>query len=230
MILDHVDNLSLSAQDVDREFESRMALARLSEGLSWINSEIIRIQNAARKMANDARDDQGKIPLVVTAGGILDKIPLGVLSGAFNWYAVSACNYAQLVGWMIFKDGKQAKSYVKRVMPRIYTYRNKIAAHLAITDPYQNDNEADLAASLLTSVVFLQGYFFAGAMEPTLQNESEKVNVSNKMSWSLTIAHKRLEKRWWPNGHEKSYPSIKLGAGETKNFTLDWSYIKDDVV
>jgi len=230
MILDHLENLTLSSPEFEEHFEARMALARLAEGLSWVFEEVTKIQNVARGLANKERDKDGNISRIVVAGGLLDKVPIGVLSNAFNWYAISACSYAQLVGWLKYRDTKSAKDYVQRVMPRLSLYRNKVAAHLAITAPYSNDNEADLIASLLTGIVFLQGYFFAAAIEPIIERENEKISVSNKMSWSLTIAHERLLKRWWPNGHEKSYTSMKLGPGETKKFVSDWSYINEDVV
>ena len=81
------------------------------------------------------------------SGEILDGLPTGLLSCAFQWYAVSACNYAQLVGWLATHNPEAAKDYMKKVMPRVSQFRNKVAAHFAITDP-RRDNEADLAASV----------------------------------------------------------------------------------
>lgn len=230
MILDYIEKLELPESDREAQYEACMALARLSEGMAWLASEVNRIQNGVRSRANKERSSDGKVPIASIAGGIMDEVPLGILSGAFNWYAISACNYARLVGWMIYRDSKKARRYVGHVMPRLLLYRNKVAAHLAITEPYQTDNEADLAASLLTNVIFLQGYLFAAAIEPMIVRSGENVKVSNKMAWSLTIAHSRLSKRWWPNGIEKSYPSIRLEAGKPTGFEVDWYYITEDVV
>lgn len=230
MILDYKENLELPEKAVEENFESRMALARLAEGLFWLNSEISRLETEARRLASNDKDERGNVPIIVPAGGLLQKFPEGVLSNVFVWYAISACNYAQLIGWLVFRDKDKQNAYTKRVMPRIYRYRNKIAAHLAITAPYKTDNVADLELSLLTNVTFVQGYFMAAAMEPIIKTEESQIKVTEKMGWSLTVAHTRLTQRWWPKGHEKSSPSIKLGPGQTKNFEFDWSYLTEDVV
>jgi hypothetical protein len=92
MILDFKENLQIPDQEVEHHYDAQMALARLGKGLYWLYGEVLKIEQEIR---NEAQKDDIQLAVV---GGFLDKKPLGILSYAFQWYAVSACNYAQLVG------------------------------------------------------------------------------------------------------------------------------------
>jgi hypothetical protein len=223
LILDYTDNLELSKDLENEYYEVRMALARLGEGLFWLHREVGKIELQTRKEAS--KDD---VQLAI-AGGILDNKPIGLLSCMFQWYAISACNYAQLVGWITTQDTNKAKKYVKKVMPRILSYRNKIAAHYAIASPRRDDNEADLIASIMTQVVYARGRLCAAAILPRLDNNEEVITVSKDYSWSLTLAHERLVKRYWPDGEPKSFQPLKIPAGETIKFSVSWSDLMGDV-
>jgi len=215
LILDYIDNLELFDDEVDQHFESCMALARLGEGLFWIYREIVKIELGLRKESE--KDD---IELAIV-GGILESKPFGLLSCAFQWYAVSACNYAQLVGWLATRDIDSAKKYVKKVMPRLLRYRNKVAAHYAITNPY-HDNEADLIASVMTHIIYVRGRLCAAALMPVVRSNGQEIKVSNDNSWSLTLAHECLVQRFWADGEPKSYQSLKVPPGEIK-INISWS-------
>jgi hypothetical protein len=49
-----------------------------------------------------------------------------------------------------------------------------------------------------------------------------EVKLSTKTSWSLTKVHNELIPRYWPDGPMKAYSSIKLSAGATRKFIIDW--------
>lgn len=215
MILDYLEKLELPDDDADSYFDARMALARLGEGLFWIHREVAKIELGLRREA--AKDN---IQIAITNGILADK-PIGLLSCAFQWYAVSACNYAQLVGWLATRDTGSANDYVKRVMPRLLNYRNKVAAHFAITDP-RRDNEADLAASVMTHIVYVRGRLCAAALMPVVKSNGQEITVSKDVSWSLTLAHERLSPRFWANGEPKSYQSLRVPPGET-TINISWS-------
>src|SRR3989442_3477949 len=155
-----------------------MALARLGEGLFWLYKSVGELERNAR------RDAEAEDIRLAVFGGILDKQPAGLLSCAFQWYAVSACNYAQLVGWLATGDPEAAKKYVASVMPGLLQYRNKVAAHSALTDP-RRDNEADLAASVMTHIVYAQGRLCAAALTPIVKSGASEIVVSRDLSWSL---------------------------------------------
>jgi len=193
-----------------------MALARLGEGLAWLYQTVRDLERRAQ-FAAEPQD----VKLAI-AGGILDQQPLGFLSCAFQWYAVSACNYAQLTGWLGFKDSVAAKAYVGRVMPRVVQYRNKVAAHFAISDP-RRDNEADLAASVMTQVVYAHGRLCAAALTPVLGSGQQEIGVSRDMSWSLTLAHERLVPRYWPSGPQRAYQALRIPRQATVTVNISWS-------
>ena len=221
MILDFIDKLELPENEVENHYDARMALARLGEGLFWIHSEVAKIEIGLRK---EASKDNIQIAI---AGGMLEDKPFGLLSCAFQWYAVSACNYAKLVGWLATRETDSAKKYVKKVMPRLLNYRNKVAAHFAITDPLR-DNEADLAASVMTHIIYVRGRLCAAALTPTVKNNDQEITVSRDISWSLSLAHERLVPRFWANGKPKSYQSLKAPPGETKIY-ISWSDLLENM-
>ncbi|MCK4815097.1 hypothetical protein KA005_04945 [bacterium] len=103
MILDYVENHSIMEEDLADFYEHRMALARLADGLSFIFNFVQEYENEIRDRAN--KDDTQ----LIIVGGLLDELPLGYLSSMFQWYSISACNYAQLVGWISYQDPLKAK-------------------------------------------------------------------------------------------------------------------------
>ena len=220
MILDHAEGLELTDDDVDRHFDARMALARLGEGLFSLYRQVGAVE--ARTRAEASREN---VTLAVI-GGILDDKPIGVLSCAFQWYAISACNYAQLIGWLATHNADSAKEYMKRVMPRLANYRNKVAAHFALTDP-RRDNEADLAASVMTHIVYTHRRLCAAAIAPIVKSDGQEITVSRDLSWSLTLAHERLVPRYWPDGPPKSFQALKVPPGRT-TFSVSWSDLTGD--
>ncbi len=60
-------------------------------------------------------------------------IPQDLVACYFHWYAVTVCNYAKLVGWLANDgDSIKAREYMERVLPQVYLWRHKVAAHFAI--------------------------------------------------------------------------------------------------
>jgi hypothetical protein len=220
MILDTVEPIELT--DAEEHFDARMALARLSEGLFWVYRTVSEVERQTRLQASK---DNTEVDVV---GGVLENKPLGLLSCAFQWYAVSACNYAQLVGFLATGKPDDAKAYMRRVLPRISLYRNKVAAHFAMADP-RRDNEADLAASVMTHIVYARGRLCAAALTPVVKGATTEVVVSRDYSWSLTLAHERLTPRYWPNGPTKSFQSLRIPPGKVE-FNLSWSDLMGDGV
>lgn len=221
MILDFIDKLEVPDEELNKHYDAQMALARLGEGLFWIHRQVGTLELQARKMAT--KDDVQ----IAIGGGVLEKVPLGLLSCAFQWYAISMCNYAQLVGWLVTQDTEKAKDYVRRVMPRLLNYRHKVAAHFALTDP-RRDNEADLISSVMTHIIYVHGRFCAAALTPIVTKNDTEIKVSKDISWSLTRTHERLVSRYWPQGEPKSYQSLKIEAGQTIRLNVSWSDLLGD--
>jgi hypothetical protein len=129
MIIDHLENLKLIADEEDYLFDAQMTLARISQGLFWLHDSVSKAENQARVAAK--MDDV----LIGVVDGILKNLPTDWLSCAFQWYAVSLYNYVRLTGWLATKDKNSVNEYVRRVIPRVASYRHKVAAHFAITSP-----------------------------------------------------------------------------------------------
>jgi hypothetical protein len=106
-------------------------------------------------------------------------------------------------------------------MPRLFNYRNKVAAHLAITEP-RGDNEADLAASVMTQIVYVDGRLCAAALSPVVASNGQEITASRDLSWSLTLAHERLVPRYWPGGIPKSVQALRVPPGQSR-FNVKWS-------
>ena len=97
MILDHIDKLQIS--DEDSNGYAIATLGRLSQSLFWLFDEVNKTEQSIRKNASRENVSLGII------NGVLKNVPTNIpvewMSSAFQWYAVSACNYAQLVGWLV---------------------------------------------------------------------------------------------------------------------------------
>ena len=215
MLLDAKENLLISDDETDAHYEELMALNRMGAGLWWLYRFV---EGWEVKIQREAETDDIQLAL---AGGILENKPVELLSCAFQWYAISACSYSQLVGWLATGDPKSAKEYVRRVMPRISNYRNKIAAHLALTDP-RDDNEADVAASVMTQIIYCLGRVFAASLTPVFNDTGTEITVSRDLSWSLTVAHQQLAPRYWPDGPTKAFQSLRVPPGTT-TLQVNWS-------
>jgi hypothetical protein len=215
LILDHIDHLEFNSKDADYLFDAQMTLGRLSQGLFWLYDSVAKID---RGVHIKALKENVKICI---SNGVLQDIP-SWLPCAFQWYAVSAYNYARLVGWLATRDKKYIKDYVKRVMPRIAEYRHKIAAHFAITQP-RGDSDADQIASIMTNIVYANQHLLAGALSEILTDEKGNEDIAkNKTSWSLTKSHLELIPRYWPDGPLDAHQSIQISPGATRKIRVDY--------
>ncbi len=127
-------------------------------------------------------------------------LPLTLLSSYFLWYPVSLYNYARLCGWLANDgDEKAARAYVEEVLPPpVLRYRNKVAAHFALADSRPDDTPADLAASVLLPVSFINGRLAARGFRITVVSD-DGPSTSDDLMWSLTDVHEKLSERYgWP--------------------------------
>jgi hypothetical protein len=93
--------------------------------------------------------------------------------------------------------------YVKDVVPDIVKWRNKIAAHSALTAPQDGDNPALLEYSVIDFVSYRHPYLTAGAM----QLDSLDGSSSDMTSWALTEVFERLKPRFWPEMEISPFPA-----------------------
>lgn len=134
-----------------------------------------------------------------------------IVACCFGWYSISITNYLRLVALVKLveinqwkradiSDAKNFKTikkfcsdYVRDVCPDIYIWRNKVAAHFAITDPFHDDNLGALEYSSMNQVVYMNPYYYVGASQwVTAAGES------NFPKWALTETFEKLAPRLWP--------------------------------
>ena len=135
-----------------------------------------------------------------------------IIACAFNWFSVTLINYLRLVALVDLMQRKSWKSedlkisenrsiiknhcrnYVKEIVPQIYMWRNKIAAHAAATDPFGDDNLGVLEYSVMNLLSYTYPYFLVGDLQFVANTE-----VSSFEKWSLTQTFEDLAPRFWPD-------------------------------
>jgi hypothetical protein len=195
MIIDHIDHLELRREDEANYGNELHSLEYLKEGLQFLYRNVRRIEEKIVSAAGEELECMffGNVPG-------LERGQQALVHCSFHWYAVSACNYVQLVGWLGYrKDSTKAKSYVKRVLPAVVVWRNKVGAHFAQADPRSEDTPADLAASVMPPVGFDNDAFYAPPITLLLGGQGQKSTSRNDMRWSLTHTHRDLAARYWPD-------------------------------
>ena len=217
VILDYIDGLELHDEDLGRYSNELGSLGYLSTGLSYLNAQV---RNAETEVLS--RVPQNESVFVFGKGPPLGGAPQELVACAFHWYSVTACNYVRLVGWLgSGGDDREARAYLKRVLPEVTRWRNKVGAHFAQTDPRRDDSPADLAASIMFPISFDEDAFYAGSLTLTLGTSSqaggEATEIPNwrrrllgglgvkgsrsrtDMRWSLSNTHRQLASRYWPD-------------------------------
>ena len=194
MFLDYVDNLQLKDDDAEKRGNELNSLRYLARGLWFLNEQVSKIETqVAAKMPN------GKRVFHFGNSPDLEGIPQDLVACAFHWYAVTACNYVKMVGWLANNgDSKNAKEYIDRVLPAVHLWRHKVAAHFAIIDPRKDDNAADLAMSVIFPVSYDNDAFYTGSFILTKSAGGKQSTSRQDMRWSLTQTHKELIPRYWP--------------------------------
>ncbi len=190
MMLDHIDKLELSGDAADKYGNELRPLSYLSEGLYYLYKQVKGIEVTVAPKPNPK--------MRVSIFG--NEPQKGLVVCAFHWYAVTICNYVRLIGWLTHGEDKhQATEYVKRVIPAVYLWRNKVAAHFSITDPQKEDTPADLAKSVMSLISFDDDAYFADSLTLSMRRKGTTSTSRQDMRWSLTHTHENLSTRYWPD-------------------------------
>jgi hypothetical protein len=196
-IIDYIDCLSIP--DEGKRSNELAALQYLGRGLWFLYDWVSGIE--AKVLESVPKDKRifhfGESPL-------MEGIPQSIVACAFHWYAVTACNYVRMVGWLT-KGGDSAKAndYLAEVLPQVYVWRNKVAAHFCLLNPHKEDTPADLAMSVMFPISFDDDSFYTGSLSLTMTHNGETSTNRSDMRWSLTHTHRALVPRYWPNADTK---------------------------
>jgi hypothetical protein len=168
--------------------------------MEFLYHQALRCEQLAKQRLNPTGDVR-----VFHHGSLTDvpEVPMGLLTCAFYWYAISACQYVRTVGAIGFRPDSTRPDplvYVEKVIPEVKVFRDKVAAHFAGTTKNKQDNEAERLASLLPPLTFEDDSWYVGAMTLGLSGGG-KVSTSEAIKpWSLCRVHEELRKRYWPAG------------------------------
>ena len=197
--LDYVEDLTIpeSSAIVKFPLESRLMWC-WAEGMSYLYRKVRRHeQTVLRKVGYKT------LVLRWPDGREVGSLPTDLISCAFHWYCVMACNYVLLVGQMAKEEELLAdsqKEYAKRVIPALMEYRNKIAAHPArLFGPddkqYKLNSDSERFGSIVYPVYWSkEGRFFAG---PTvLIEKTGEQSCAGKWRWSLKRGHATILEDW----------------------------------
>ncbi len=201
-VLDHIENIKVPGDVFKEPGNEYYALIYLHDGLEFLYHQAARIDEVAKQQLNP----QDKLQ-IMNFGNIpeLNQIPQTLLTCAFHWYAISACQYVRLVGAIAYRqDNSRLPSlqYVKNVIPEVLTFRDKIAAHFSWSTKHGQDNDAERIASILPQLTFINDSYYVSAFTVAIQ-KSGKASTSKEIKpWSICKVHQQLRKRYWPS-HEK---------------------------
>jgi hypothetical protein len=210
--IDHIENIAIDPNKP--YFRNNHALFYLKDGLLLLADKVKQME---------AEESQGIL------GKAILSLPLNsgnstYLACFFHWFGVSIVSYAKLVAlseimqkenWEIseLKNNRKAikkhgNEYCEKIIPEIFHWRNKIAAHLAAVDPCNDDNTAMLEMSLMNPISWEDPHFYVGSFQ--YGNED---GASSLKRWSIVEEFEKLIPRYWPHvsiekGNQPTYNSV----------------------
>ena len=209
-IIDHVAGIAIEQNDAGNEF---VALVPLAEGMGLLYKTI-------RPWEVTLRPKEGEEVAYWIGFPGIDPAAQRLLPVFFHWFAISACNYARLVGLLSglatgaftrtdFEDKKNYRKikhhcdgYFAGIEPLapVKVWRDKVAAHFAITAPREGrDNVATLDDSVFYPISYMKERFHAGGMWSHTRTDSKGVEHHSSMpGWSVTAVFEALVPRYWP--------------------------------
>jgi hypothetical protein len=196
--LDHIDNITVPGNVFERPSNEFWALLCLRDGLEFLYRQAVRCDQVA-KAGLGLQEGVEFIGIGNVPG--LNRVPKTLLTCAFHWYAVSACNYVKVVGAIAYRQDNRRPLpalYVEQVIPEVLAFRDKVAAHFAWATRNSKDNEAERLASVLPPLSFVGQSFEVGAFTVGLVNQGKASSSQTIASWSICAIHERLRNRYWP--------------------------------
>jgi hypothetical protein len=208
--LDEVKKIGVQASEFKNELST---LEYLRYGLLQLEAQVRALEEVIRKEESESKR---QITFFGSYPGISRETQL-ILPCLFHWYCVSLCNYARLVGYVATvanatvpkampKTNSERKAvkkacddYVKSVteISEVVRWRNKVAGHFAVTDPYEEDNAATLDMSVVLPVGYSNGRYRVGVMAMVKTGPDGTPQTSDLPEWSVTEVTENLSPRYW---------------------------------
>lgn len=209
VIIDHTEDIVLDTEVFGNEFAT---LNTLRHGLFFLAA---RVHDAEKQF-----EDKTSSAMHFIAFGARTEAELQtqqLVTCLFHWFAVTVCNYARLIGFIraittggftrrdLHETNRKklvsaaVRAYVDNVpeLVQVIKWRNKIAGHFAITDPFPDDNIATLDMSVIHPLSVVDGLYRVGEFTLFKKN-SDGEHTSQLPAWSLSEAFDDLIPRYWP--------------------------------
>lgn len=197
-ILDHIDSIAVPGDVFKEPRNEYWALLCLWNGLEYICHQVAKCESVVMQHANP--EGKWRVRLVNIFPG-LDSTAVALVTCAFHWYAVTACNYARLVGAILYRQDDSLPippKYVEKVMPEVLGFRDKVGAHFAWATQHSRDNDAERLASVIPPLTFNDDAFYVGDLTSTVRKEGAVSDSGAITPWSVTKVQQRLRERYWP--------------------------------
>lgn len=211
--LDFVENVTVPGDVFGEPKNEYWALVCLRHGMEFVYRQAVGCNEIVAK----------QIPPNVNFMGAInhpyfDYVPKPLLTCAFHWYAISACQYVRTVGAIAYRQGSISdlpKAYANRIIPEVVAFRDKVAAHFAWSTENGRDNDAERLASVIPQLSFHSGSFHIGSLVISLRRNGNATSSETIAPWSLSKVHETLTARYWPaqDGKVKS-PAEKVREPE----------------
>lgn len=194
-ICDKNDGFELSSEVLWKYINEYQSLDTLYTGLDWLYRNVRCLEEVVKKRLGPCLGHY--YPIVNHP--LLNDLPLLLVECNFHWYAVSACNFVRLIGWIGYSEHKSTKrprEYVKSVLPEVLSWRDKIAAHFVQTFSAddQRDNVIEKEFSVVPQLGYAEGTFQAASV--SISNDGITSSSDTLKNWSLTKVHEGLLSRY----------------------------------
>ena len=202
-VLDYVKGIEVPGDVFAKPANEYWALLCLRDGMHFLARQAAQVDETVRQRANP----EGKLRIVMAGNDpAFSGIPMGLLTCAFHWYAVSACQYVRTVGAIAYRRDNTRPlppKYVAAVIPEVLAFRDKVAAHFAWATRHERDNEADRVASILPALTFDSDGFYVGSWTVRVRSGGKTSDSSALRRWSITKVHRQLCERYWPDAIQR---------------------------
>lgn len=207
IVLDHIQGIILDPKNPP--FNNYQAFNQSYIGLKILADSVRELE--LKKLA----DDPHAAHVVVHISSNFHPI----IPCSFNWFSITIVNYFRLIALVDLMSKNSWKSdaladptnkqtiksyctnYVRNVIPEIHTWRNKVAAHFAATDPFSDDTLGTLEQSIMNSVSYKYPYYYSGIFQWNTKGTS-----ANLPTWALTKTYEQLRSRFWPEISLREFP------------------------
>lgn len=210
-MLDYIDNIVVPG-DVFREPTNEYwALVCLWQGMEHLNHQVVKCEQAAKESVESgseqifsfAPDMKIEVEGLMSFGRMPEAIrgATRLLTMAFHWYAISACQFVRLVGAIAKRldDSRPLPNdYAEPIISEVIAYRDKVAAHYSWSSKNKRDNDAERLASILPPLGYNRGRITVGTMTVLLRQGDKSSTSIDIKEWSLSKVHEQLIKRYLP--------------------------------